>query len=267
MMEKLKAILSDWTGWASVVAILLIVATAVSERIRKFLRKVVVEYVAANWRRFWYWATNKSFYVSCNASFTFPANMVSDQRSLDQFGDTLREKVSPEIDGQLSRGNLKIILSKIGKVAVEVSAESGQNLMEQLQGADGYVDDGTTKPGKTLMKIRTSTIVIQYREFKNTLGYLRQTFDEVRNQFARLVEGKLNNRQTVYLEVFFNQDLIVDRGVTQMVPGPDENVSVQRVKGMTSFGAQGLDAIIAYVPHYLVRETISDLMKRHGLIM
>lgn len=266
-MEKLRAILSDWTGWASVAAILLIVVAAVSERTRKFFKKVLVEYLAANWRRFWYWVTNKSFYVSCNASFTFPVNMVSGEGPLDEFGNGLRENVSPEIEGDFARSNLKLILSQIGKVAIEVSAESGPNLMDQLQGADGYVDDGTIQPGKTLMKIRTGPIVIRYREFKNTLGYLRRTFDEVRNQFSRLVENKLNNQQKVYLEVFFNQDLRVDRAVTQRVPGPDENVSIQRVKGMTSFGAKGLDAIIACLPHYLVRETISDLMKRHGLIM
>ena len=35
---------------------------------------------------------------------------------------------------------------------------------------------------------------------------------------------------------------------------------------MTSFGAQALDPIIACLPQYLIRETISDLMKRHSVI-
>jgi hypothetical protein len=265
-MEKLRAILSDWKGWASVVAILLIIATAVSERFRKILKKVLLAYLAANWRRFWYWTTNKSFYVSCKASFIFAANITSEQRPLDEFGDGLRQKVSPEIEGQLAQGDLKLTLTKIAKATVEVAAESGQQLINQFQGTDGYVDDGTARPPKTLMKIQTGLLVIRYREFKSTLGYLRRTFDEIRNQFTKLVENKLNNQQQFYLEVFFGQDLKVDRTVVQVIPEPDENVSIQRVQGMTSFGAEGLDAIIACLPHYLVRETISDLMKRHGLI-
>jgi hypothetical protein len=266
-MEKLRAILSDWKGWASVAAILLIIATAVSDRFRKILKNVLVAYLAANWRRFWYWTTNKSFYVSCNASFTFDVNTTTEQGRLDEFVDGLRMKVSPEIEGQLAQGSLKLNLTDLGKAAVEVTAESGQQLIDQLQGTDGYVDDGTARSPKTLMKIRTGPLVIRYREFENTLGSLRRTFDEIRNQFAKLVENRLNNQQQFYLEVFFSQDLKVDRSVVQDIPGPDENVSIKRVKGMTSFGAEGLDPIIACLPRYLVRETISDLMKRHGLIM
>jgi len=265
-MNQLKAILLDWKGWASVVAILLLIVTAVSQRFRKIISKVLVAYLAANWRRFWYWITNRSFWVSSNASFTFAANMTSDQRLLDEFSDSLRKKVTPEIEGQLARGDLKLILNQMGKAAVEVTAESGPALADQLLGADGYVDDGTPQPKRTVMKIRIGPIVIHYREFKNTLGYLRRTFDEVRDEFSKLVENKVHDQRKVYVEAFFNKDLRVDRAVMHTIPGPDENVSIERIKGMTSFGAQALDPIIACLPHYLIRETISDLRKRHNLI-
>src|ERR1051326_8066684 len=102
-MEKLKTILTDWKGWASVAAILLLIVTAVSQRFRKILSKVLTSYLAANWRRFSYWITNKSFWVTCNASFTFAANMTDEERLVGEFSNNLQKNVSPEIEGQLDQ--------------------------------------------------------------------------------------------------------------------------------------------------------------------
>lgn len=265
-MDKLKAILSDWKGWASVFAVLLLVAAALSARLRKIITKVVVEYLTANWRRFYYWITNKTFWVSGGAHFTFAGNITKEQTLIDEFSDSLRTMGSIQCDGSLSDGDgtITLRLTKFRDVDLLLSALSGEALANLYQGADGYGVDGATPRAET--KVTWENIAIRYREFRDTLDYLRQTMDEIRNGFAKLANNSVNEKQNVHLEVFFDRDREVDSSVTQTVPVPGETVSIERLKGETKFGAVSLDAIIAYLPHYLVRETISDLMKKHNLI-
>jgi hypothetical protein len=268
-MDKLKAIFSDWKGWASVFAILLLIATALSARLRKIITKVLVEYLAANWRRFYYWITNKTFWVSGGIHFTFPENITTDQKLIDEFGDSLRTKGSVQFEGSLSNGDgsITLRLTEFRDVDLLLSTQSGQALANLYQGANGYVDDGAAPRAETSMSVTWGDIAIRYREFRGTLGYLRQTIDEIRNGFAKLVNNSLNEKQNVHLEVFSNRNREVDGSVKQTVPVPGGTVSIERLKGETKFGAVSLDAIIAYLPHYLVRETISDLMKKHNLVM
>lgn len=266
-MNTLRAILGDWKSWTGIGAIVAALVIAISERLRKIVIKVLTAYVASKWRLFWYWITNRSFWVSSTANFDFPANITSQQQLLDQFNDALRQKVTPQVEGQLAHGNLTLILKEVGKAPLEITADSGSSLAAQLDGTDGFPNDGSVRPPQTRLTVQTgSRLVINYRDFKRKLGYLRQTLDQIHDEFAKLVGNQVNSQRNVYVDVFFREDQKVDTSVRQVIPASDPGVDISRVNGMTHFGATRLDQIIEYLPQFLVRETISDLMKRHGVV-
>lgn len=269
-MDKLKEFLSNWVGWPSVVAILLLIAAALSERVRKFFAQVLADYVAAHWRHIWYWATNRVFLASGHVKYAFASGITADQKLIDKFESLLRNERSAQVtSGSLRDGIIELEMSEMRNVKLELSTVTGELLAQMYPGGAGgaSTDEGAAAApmSRTEMSVKWDKIVVRYREIRGTFDSLRQTVDAIKDAFATVVEGKAPEQKSAYLSVCFRRDCAVDRSVQQEVPVSGGAVTVRRMKGETNFGAPTLDAITPYLPSYLVRETIADLMKGHKL--
>ena len=265
-MDKLIEILSHWKGRASVLAILALITAALFKRVRQVVSGVLVDYVAAHWRRFWFWISNKLFLTSGGVRLTFAGSLTVDPNLFAEFDKFLRAQDSAQlVDGNMRQGIARLRLTEINDAVIELEAVTGQQLVDMYaDGTSGSDSGGGTNTAGTLMTIRWEKIAMRYRELHSALDSLRRIVDRIAANFGTLVSNGLPEQNT-YIEVFFSRDAKVEASVEQNVKVPNENVIIKRMRGKTTFGASKLDDILPYLPSYLVKETISGLMEKLDL--